>query len=59
MAATIEENIKTGLRAKGFPKDEIEQKTNDMMKRFHIEELAKRYPIFRFCGGRLIFFSES
>ena len=41
---TIEENIKTGLRAKGFPKDEIEQKTNDMMKRFHIEELAKRYP---------------
>lgn len=33
---TIEENIKTGLRAKGFPKDEIEQKTNDMMKRFHI-----------------------
>ena len=39
---TIEENIKTGLRAKGFPKDEIEQKTNDMMKRFHIEELAKR-----------------
>ena len=26
---TIEENIKTGLRAKGFPKDEIEQKTND------------------------------
>lgn len=41
---TIKENIKTGLRAKGFPKDEIEQKTNDMMKRFHIEELAKRYP---------------
>ena len=41
---TIEENIKTGLRAKRFPKDEIEQKTNDMMKRFHIEELAKRYP---------------
>ena len=41
---TIEENIKIGLRAKGFPKDEIEQKTNDMMKRFHIEELAKRYP---------------
>lgn len=38
---TIEENIKIGLRAKGFPKDEIEQKTNDMMKRFHIEELAK------------------
>ena len=41
---TIEENIKTGLKAKKLPKDEIEQKTNDMMKRFHIEELAKRYP---------------
>ena len=41
---TIKENIKTGLKAKRFPKDEIEQKTNDMMKRFHIEELAKRYP---------------
>ena len=24
--------------------DEIKQKANDMMKRFHIEELAKRYP---------------
>ena len=24
--------------------EKIEQKTNDMMKRFHIEELAKRYP---------------
>ena len=31
---TIEENIK----------DEMEQKTKEMMKRFHIEELAKRYP---------------
>ena len=41
---TIEENIKTGLKAKKLPKDEIKQKANDMMKRFHIEELAKRYP---------------
>ena len=41
---TIEENIKTGLKAQKLPKDEIKQKANDMMKRFHIEELAKRYP---------------
>lgn len=41
---TIEENIKAGLKAKKIPKDEMEQKTKEMMKRFHIEELAKRYP---------------
>lgn len=41
---TIEENIKTGLKAKKLPKEEIIDKTNEMMKRFHIEELAKRYP---------------
>ena len=41
---TIEENIRTGLKAQKLPKDEIKQKANDMMKRFHIEELAKRYP---------------
>ena len=41
---TIEENIKIGLKAKKLPKDEVIDKTNEMMKRFHIEELAKRYP---------------
>lgn len=41
---TIEENIKAGLKAKKLPKDEINEKTMEMMKRFHIEELAKRYP---------------
>ena len=48
---TIEENIKTGLKAQKLPKDEIKQKANDMMTRFQIEELAKRYPI-QITGGQ-------
>ena len=41
---TVEENIHTGLKARKMSKQEIENRTMEMLKRFHIEELQNRYP---------------
>ncbi len=40
----VKQNIGAPLRAKHLPKDEIEKKVNEIMKDFHIENLAMRYP---------------
>lgn len=40
----VKQNIGAPLRAKHLPKDEIEKKVNEIMKDFHIENLALRYP---------------
>ena len=40
----VKQNIGAPLRAKHLPKDEIEKKVSKIMKDFHIENLAMRYP---------------
>ncbi len=40
----VKQNISAPLKAKHLPKDEIEKKVNEIMKDFHIENLAMRYP---------------
>ena len=41
---TVEENIQCGLKAKKMPKGQIKERTDEMLERFQIRELAKRYP---------------
>lgn len=41
---TVEENIQCGLKAKKMPKTHREERTQEMLARFQIRELAGRYP---------------
>ena len=41
---TVRKNIEAGPRAAKFKKDEIDKRVNDMLVKFHVEELADRYP---------------
>lgn len=41
---TVEENIQCGLKAKKLAKPDRERRTEEMMEKFRIKELAKRYP---------------
>ena len=41
---TVEENIQCGLKAKKLAKPDRERRTVEMMEKFRIKELAKRYP---------------
>jgi molybdate transport system ATP-binding protein len=41
---TVEQNIRTGLKAKKLPETEVQKHTEKMMKIFQIENLKKAYP---------------
>ena len=41
---TVEENIQCGLKAKKLAKSDRARRTEEMMEKFRIKELAKRYP---------------
>ncbi len=41
---TVEENVAYGLRARGLPKDAIEERTNEVLELLELNHLRRRYP---------------